>query len=514
MWRRDEHNTGASALKGAIAEPRVAWTAPVGMIAPATVFLDLDGDGTKEMLISHGGNLTAYRLDGTILWQARMDGATIYGVFDLAEDGRRSLAIASGVPSRLQILDASTGKLIYTCPEFPMAGIAGVRVAKLDPKARGLQAIVWSPQNEIGFCLSFEQGIENARVAWRFNWRVTNFSPTVVLADMNKDGVLDVVVTTYDRIFVFSGRNGRKLIDYTWPSGRNYGITVIQDVDGDGYPDVIVLADYLREHIAVVKNEGGKSLRMLWDNFYEQDYPDDHKSLRLMTEFVGDFDGDGRFEIAGSLFDSTGDSVWHTFLLDALTGVVKQDVAGICLIGCGSLFPGKPPVAIVSRPSGRTALQEERLSVWSFDSGEAHETAALPRGDLRTLASPRDFAPNIWSTHLLNTAAVRPFSSRRPEIGLFIARQAQDGPSVEFLSAGQDGRLAMRWRIDAPDDYLPPSISIRERPRASRILKQHEKAGRALDVAEIVSETDEPQLIVAGENGAIRIVGSDEPRFW
>ncbi len=512
MWRRDERNTGATRLKGAITQPRIAWSTPVGMMAPSAVFLDLDGDGDKETLISHGGNLTAYRLDGSTLWRQRMDGATVYGVFDLAEDGGRSLVIASGIPSRLQILDAPTGRILYDCPHYPMAGVAGVRVAKLEPRSRGLRAVVWSPQHEIGFCLAFDRGIENARIAWKFNWRVTNFSPTVALADMDRDGVLDVVVTTYDRVFVFNGRNGRKLIDYSFPSGRNYGITVVEDIDGDGYPDVVILADYLREHIAVVKNEGGKSLRMLWDRFYEQDYPDDDKSLRLMTESVGDFDGDGNLEIAGSLFDGTDDAVWHTFLLDALTGAIKQDVTSICLIGVGPLFPGKPPVAIVSKPAGRTALDSERFSVWSFEGGAAHEIAQLPEGELLTLSSPRDFPLNVWSTHLLNTAAVRPFRSGQLDMGVFIARPARESGerSVEFLASGQDGLLETRWRIDTPAEYRQVSVSTRERPRASRILKQNEKAGRALDVAEIVGGADEPQLIAAGEDGAIQIVGKDD----
>lgn len=510
MWRRDVRNTGASSLHGTIRTPQVAWTFPVGMMAPPAAFLDLDGDGMKEALISHGGNLTAYRYDGTMLWQARTDAATVYGIYDLAGDGGRALVIASGTPSQLRILDAPTGKVLYVCPEFPMAGVAGVRIAKLNPKTHGLQAVVWSPQNEIGFCLAFDNGIANARVAWTFNWRATNFSPTVALADMDRDGILDVVVTTYDRTFVFDGRNGKKKSDYPWPSGRNYGITVVQDIDGDGYPDVIVLADYLREHIAVLKNEGGKSLKMLWDRFYEQDYPNDNKSLRLLTESVGDFDGDGKFEIAGSLYDGTADSTWHLFLLDALTGAVKQDIPGLCLIGAGPVFPDQPSALIVSRPSSRTELEPERLFLWSYQGGTAREVAALPEGALLTLSSLRDYAPNIWSTHLVNTTTVRPFSAVHPETGLFLARKGktEETHSVEFLVGDHAGRLQTRWRLAVPQGYREVSVSTQERPHATRLLKQHEKAGRALDVADILGGQNEPQLIAASEDGALQIVGT------
>ncbi len=510
LWRRDPQNTGLSPMKGRIRRPRAVWKHPVGSLPPQSVFLDLDGDKTKETLISHGGNLTALRLNGTTLWQIRTDNATIFGVYDLDGDGRQELVFSSGFPSLFRIADAQTGRLRYTCARYPMAGVAGARIARMNARMRGLQAIVWSPQHEIGFCLSFEQGIENARIAYEFNWRMTNFSPAVLLADMNRDGTLDVVVNTYDWTFVFDGGNGKPRMSLQWPSGRNYGLTVIQDVDADGYPDVVTLADFLREHIAVLKNEQGRSLRLLWDNFYEQNYPEDNKTLRLLAESVADFDGDGDMEIAASLFDGTSDSIWRTFLLDARTGRVKQEIPGRYLVGAGVAVPGKPPVLLLSQPDSRTELNLNRLSVWIVQNGQWQERQSLPEGTLLPAASFRDFPLNAWSTTLLNTTVFRPLSADRPERGLFLSRTDSAGAqSIEFMSANDSERLTSIWKCAAPGRVVSQNEALSgESARSRRGGQAEQTAGRSLDVAEILPGTGAPQIVVADTDGMLRIIGS------
>ena len=127
-------------------------------------------------------------------------------------------------------------------------------------------------------------------------------------------------------ILVYDGRTGTVKMAREWNTGRNYGGLVVRDLDGDDYPEVVILADVLREHVGVLKNAGGKSLEPLWDTFYEQNYPEDHVSLRVLTESVDDFDGDGRFEIAYAVCDDRNDKGWRTLIVDALTGKPRRDV--------------------------------------------------------------------------------------------------------------------------------------------------------------------------------------------
>jgi outer membrane protein assembly factor BamB len=493
LWRRDVRNTAVSPLVGNIREPQVAWSAPVGAEAVTPVFLDLDGDGRAEALLSHGGNLTALRLDGSPLWRQRLDNATIYGLFDLDGDGEQELVVAGGTPSQLHVLRARDGKVRYICPQFPKSGVAGIRIAKIDPAKRGLQAVVWSHFHEIGYCLSFTDGVEQGRVDWTFDWKQSFFTPLTALADMDRDGVLDLVVVTYNHAFVFDGRIGAQKMGLEWHSGRNYGTLVVKDIDGDGYPDIVILADVLREHVDVIKNEGGRSLRLLWGKFYEQNYPSDHVSLRVLTESVDDFDGDGKTEIVYGAYDDRTDGRWHTLVVDAVTGAVKRAISGRYPVGAGALFPGLPPALLLSKPSGREALNLNRLAVWSGAQGNWREQAILPAGALLNGTSVRDFASHTWAQVSgiatgTPTVALRRGPLNETQQGIYLLHPDQ---RVAFLTGTAAGDIIPKWQA-----ALPPDL-------AANVTK-----GAITEVAQLVPDVNGPQRVYAGADGYCRILGS------
>ncbi|MGH7140904.1 MAG: FG-GAP-like repeat-containing protein, partial [Pirellulales bacterium] len=271
VWRRDLRNTGVSTLVGEMkTAPAIAWSRTVGTAAPEVEIVDLDGEGRDELLLSQGGAFAAYRMDGSLLWRQRLDTVDVWACDDLDGDGERELVISAGNPREMRILSVRDGGTRYRLPELAKAGVGGIRVAKLDPAKRGLQAIVWSGLTEIGYGLSFEAGVEQPSIDWSFNWKKTFFTPCTALADMDRDGRPDLVVLTYNAVFVFDTATGNPKITLDWNSGRNYGTLAVKDIDADGWPDVIVLADVLREHVAVIRNEEGRSLKLLWDKFYEQ----------------------------------------------------------------------------------------------------------------------------------------------------------------------------------------------------------------------------------------------------
>jgi outer membrane protein assembly factor BamB len=486
MWRRDRRNTAFCPMTGQILQPQVAWQIPVGGVAVAPYFLDLDGDGVREAVVSYGGNLAAYRPDGATLWRQRLENATVYGVFDLDDDGEPELLITAGVPAQVRILRGRDGQTLATCAPFPKDAVAGIRVAKLDPAKKGLQAVVWSPQHELGFCLAFDQGARNAQVSCTFDWQVTNFTPEVALADMDRDGLLEIVIATYDHVFVIDGRTGAVKMRLEIPVGRNYGTLVVKDVDGDGYPDVVLLEDQLREHVAVVKNEAGRALRLLWNRFYEQNYPEDHKALRVLNESADDFDGDGNTEIAYSLFDDTADAKWHTLIVDAVSGAIKADIPGRYLVGAGALFPERPPVLFLSTPSSRTVVNLEEVAVWSGSGGAWQERLRLPTGRLLTPGAPLDFALPTWSlNNAAPTTVVRPLSASPPQQGLCLVRTDGQGRAqgVEFLTGDRAGRIETTWQSTLPSD-LPSGTVVR--------------------VDEVIPDLDGPQVFFSGEDSVVR----------
>jgi hypothetical protein len=438
LWRRDRGNSGVSPLSGRMTgAPQVAWSIGVGSTAVTPQWLDLDGDGRMEAVVSHGGNLSAWRLDGTRLWQQRLENATVFGLHDLDDDGQRELVIAAGTPPQVHVLRPKDGTVRYVCPEFPLAGVAAIRVAKLNPDLKGLQAVVWSSLHEVGFCLSFAEGVEQARLVWTFDWKKRFFFPTVAMADMDLDGDLDLVVATYSHVFVFDGRSGKPVMDLEWNSGRNYGTLVVEDVDGDRYPDVIVLAAVLREHIAVLHNDAGRSLRLLWDRFYEQNYPQDFVALRVLTNAVKDFDRDGHADVAYSVWDERIDRRWRTLVVDALSGEVKSELLDRYLVGVGEIGPDRSEVLFLSQPAGRTELGLDQISVWSFAGSAWREHSKLPPGKPILSVSALEFPLNAWSQEsgIKNSEPsriLRPLAGPDSPSGVFIERQ--DPPRVEFLA--------------------------------------------------------------------------------
>ena len=125
--------------------PEIRWSIPVGHEPVSPYWIDLDGDGRVEGLVNHKGTLSAWKMDGQLLWKQSLENVAVFGLHDLDADGRQELVIAAGMPSQVHLLEARTGELRYRCPELPMAGVSTVRVAKLNSELKGMQAVVWSP---------------------------------------------------------------------------------------------------------------------------------------------------------------------------------------------------------------------------------------------------------------------------------------------------------------------------------------------------------------------------------
>jgi outer membrane protein assembly factor BamB len=505
LWRRDPQNSGMSPLTGRmISEPAVSWSLPVGNIQPRPYWFDLNGDGRTEVLISHRGVLTASTSEDQQLWTQRLENVSVFGVHDLNADGRAELVTAAGVPSQVHILDAETGRLLYVCPELPSAGVSTVRIAKLIPERSGLQAVVWSPAHEVGYCLSFDGEIADARVEWRFDWKHRFFHPIVAITDMNGDGGNDVVVVTYSHAFVFDGRTGNTLSELEWNAGRNYGALVLRDLNSDGFPEVIVLAGQLREHIAVLKNHEGKSLSLLWDKFYEQNYPDDFVSLKVATDGVRDLDGDGQIEIIYSVCDERIDDQWRTLVVDALTGTVNAELDGLCLAGFGETADQSQQLMLVSRPKGRADLQSDSLEAWTFNNSTGSRHSSLPPGSILFADPLADNDLSIWAQdrHQRGGTSARAF---RPLNGSHARRRgdAQGGDSGDDDSSG----IFLQHPSGAHVDYLRYVEETGWTPESRwTIPTTPEPVPKAIDIV-LRSESDRRSLLaVFDSSGMIRLL--------
>lgn len=504
LWRRDLRNTGISPMAGTLqTAPVVAWSFAVGTQAPAVQLVDLDGDQCEELLIGQGGLTAAHRQDGSLIWKRRLDNVRVWSCVDVDSDGERELIVGVGTPQELQILSARDGRTRFRFEELARTGIGGVHLARLSPEDSQLRAVVWSNLKEVGYCLSFARGAEQPSVDWTFDWKRTFFAPCTALVDMDRDGRLELIVVTYNTVFVYDTQSGQPKITYDWNSGRNYGTLVVKDVDADGWPDLVMLADSLREHVAVIRNEGGQSLRLLWDKFYEQNYPEDHVSLRILAESADDFDGDGRTEVAYAVYDDRSDGRWRTLVVDAVSGELKHELPGCYLAAAAPLFPGRPPVLLLSRPIDRGTLQTDRLEVWS-GAGAANawrSLGELPPGIL-TLAPPahefpadsRDLATGRsrgMPTHVLQF-----LPGVDSPAGVLIA--SEGGRRIVFLCGDAAGVLTRAWESKVPDGAQAGTL----------VGPLKLVAGANKSAAEANRGT---RLVHAGADGHVRIIAEDGP---
>ncbi len=491
-WRRDWRNTGISPLAGDMkTAPTIAWSRTVGAQAPEVEIVDLDGDGRDELLLRGGGLFAAYRTDGSPIWRQRLEVSDVWACDDLDGDGERELVVSAGYQREMRILSIRDGSTRYRLPELAKAGVGGVRVAKLDPAWPGRQAIVWSSATEIGYGLSFAKGVEQPVIDWSFDWKKTFFTPCTALADMDRDGRLDLIAVTYNSVFVFDTTTGQPKLTLDWNSGRNYGTLVVKDIDADGWPDVVVLADVLREHVAVIRNEQGRSLKLLWDKFYEQNYPDDRVSLRVLAESADDFDGDGRVEIVYSVFDERAGRDWNTLVVDAASGEVKHTLAGLYLVGIGPLFPERPPVLLLSRPADRARLATDRLEVWRCENTNWKKAGELPPGTLLTTQSVRSMPLDSW----VQVSGVR---HGRPTA--FAPRLAWLVGTAGVLISQDAGRRAVALAGDADGVvHVDSKVTLSEGALAGSIvgLARDDSAAGTADRAALV--------VHSGSDGRVRV---------
>lgn len=243
--------------------------------------------------------------------------------------------------------------------------------------------------------------------------------PSLVVADMDNAGTKEIVFVTYDRAFVIDLADGQPRMLHYWNSGRNYANLVAANIDADPYPELIVHATTLREHLAVLDNDG-LNLTLRYDHFYEQNYPDNSKDYDVCLDSVRDFDGDGNIEILQSLYNDGGDDRWHALLLDAVTGEVKLDFPDCRAEAVVTRGEGAPPWILLAQAESRD--QFAGLKAFTPERGTVSVTL---EGALIKDVTEHNLPPHLGRSALRSTPLLRPLGSSAAAPNSCLIREGQ-----------------------------------------------------------------------------------------
>ena len=149
--------------------------------------------------------------------------------------------------------------------------------------------------------------------------------PHITVADMDNDGQKDIVITSWEGIYVINnkGESIASLNQNTigWHKLRKRGFASIADIDGNGYNDVVIISS-LPWHVDVIKNDKGV-LKFGWTKIFDGLVESAKKISKPILNSVADFDGDGSYEILVNVFNYNDHNNWAGILFDAATGNVK-----------------------------------------------------------------------------------------------------------------------------------------------------------------------------------------------
>lgn len=396
MYRRDHRLSGRSPLRGKISRPEVRWSFPLGGSENECFPLPA-ADGRMDLLFAYGGCVVRTDGTGATIWKSKSYGINaIAAVEDL--DGDSKLEIVCSTGYEVIVLAAESGRLLMKhYVGFPLSAgtpAGTILCHRFDRKSRGMHVIV--PMMSAKEVLVFDfRGGQREGVLAHTLWMDDAFHPTVAAADMDNDGVDELVVSKLCGLYVFSVLTGMMTASVHWTSNgerhRNYGLTQLIDIDGDGVREVVIVAERVARHMAVIDNDGKGNLSPLWDRFIEFIYPNDTTELRHTGNSVQDVDGDGKPELVVSLFNARNDGRWWLEILDPKTGTLKLEIPDAYLWGVQDVDGDGVSELLISREQHRNPVPFSTVEVvhvrglkpmvvWSCDNARFAGRGLRPSG--------------------------------------------------------------------------------------------------------------------------------------
>jgi hypothetical protein len=440
-----------------------------------------------DLLFSYGGCVLRTDGAGKVLWKSPACGINAVGaVEDLDGDGRLEIVCSSGY--EVIVLAAESGAILMRhYVGFPLS--SGTQASTLlchrfDRSSRGMHLVAPLMSAKEVLVFDFRGGNRQGALAHTL-WMDDAFHPTVAAADMDGDGVDELVVSKLCGLYLFDVMTGTMKHSVRWTSNgerhRNYGLLQLVDIDGDGAREVVIVAERVARHISVIDNDGAGNLSLLWDRFVEFIYPEDTTELRHTGNSVQDVDGDGSPELVVSVYNGRKDGRWWLEVLDPRTGALKYEIPDRYLWGVQDVNADGIPELLIGVERKRNPLPFSTVEVVSL---RAMKGVVLWKCDGARFAG-RGLRPAGWKSNF------RPVQFGHDET--WTARS--DGGSTVFLfTAGAGGARSL-----AEVTFLGGKVSVLSVPLGT--------GGEYLMSALADVDGDGiPEAVISRNNGEILLV--------
>ena len=276
--------------------------------------------------------------------------------------------------------------------------------------------------------------------------------PHITVADMDNDGQKDIVITSWEGIYILNNK-GESIASLSqnvtgWHHLRKRGYASIADIDGNGYKDVVIISS-LPWHVDVIKNEGGV-LKFGWTKIFDGLVESAKKISRPILTSVSDFDGDGTYEILVNVFNYDDDNNWTGVLFDATNGNVKAQIEGAYVLSATDINNDGKYVFFCTETKGQSVPLAAALRAVTFKNGAIKELLRIPKGEW--------INPRFANTTPTVTAHYDGISSLAEDAVLCVDYE-NVGQKVFFIKTqNPDGTSSINGYYISPDEKVKKAV--------------------------------------------------------